>query len=224
MIVAASPVPRPASAGPAMPETLPVPKLPLPGPDHPGVALAKLPDPPAAGSPAAARDMSITRRLIEARTPTGDAWARALDRAGGRTVWRELGAHAKAEPAVVQALLGAAFAAAGVQAGVGKRQWDRPRPFRVDPTIRVVGRTPRDESYPSGHSASAYAAARVLAALDPALTDEAYSLAREVVMSRVYAGVHFASDVVAGARLGTQLGQSIVERHRAGVLPATMTA
>jgi undecaprenyl-diphosphatase len=67
---------------------------------------------------------------------------------------------------------------------------------------------PRDGSYPSGHTSSAFAAARVIATLEPKLAAEAYALAAQVAASRVYAGVHFPTDVVAGALLGTGVAEA----------------
>jgi hypothetical protein len=206
------PVPMPAIEFPA---------IDLPDPAHKGTALAKLGDPPALGSDRAERDLRYTHRVVEQRTPAGDAWARDMDMHGTTALWKELATQVQGDPAVVQAVLGAALAAASVQGGVGKKQWSRQRPFQVDPTITVVGRTPKhvDSSYPSIHSARSYAAARVLSALDPSVTDAAYALAREVALSRIYAGVHFASDTVAGARLGTYLAEKTLERYRRGELP-----
>jgi hypothetical protein len=197
------------------------PAIDLPDPAHKGTALSKLGDPPSLGSDRAERDLRYTHRVVEQRTPEGDAWARDMDMHGTTALWKELAAQVAGDPAVVQAVLGAALAAASVQGGVGKKQWSRQRPFQVDPTITVVGRTPKkvDSSYPSIHSARSYAAARVLSALDPSVTDAAYALAREVALSRIYAGVHFASDTVAGARLGTYLAERTLERWRRGELP-----
>lgn len=201
------------------------PGIDLPDPADPGTALARLGDPPAPGSDRAERDMRYTRRVIAQRTPAGDAWARDMDAHGATAMWKQLATQVAGDPAVVQAVLGAALAAASVQGGVGKRQWTRLRPFQVDPTITVVGRTPKhvDSSYPSIHSARSYAAARVLSALDPSVTDAAYALAREVALSRIYAGVHFASDTVAGARLGTYLAERTLDRYRRGELPVAAT-
>lgn len=206
-----APVPMPA---------LDVPSIELPSPTHRGTSLAKLGEPPAVDSDRAQRDMRITRRIVEQRTPAGDAWARDLDLHGTTAVWKELAAQATSDPAITSAVLNAALAAASVQGGVGKRQWMRPRPFQVDPSIAVVGRTPKhvDSSYPSIHSARAYAAARVLSALDPSMSDAAYAMAREVALSRIYAGVHFASDTIAGARLGTYLAEKTLARWRSGEL------
>lgn len=211
---------RPPAAPVPMPE-LDVPAMDLPGPDHAGASLKGIGEPPAPESERALRDMRVTRALVAQRTPAGDAWARDLDLHGTTAVWKQLAAQVSGDPATTQAVLGAALSAASVQGGVGKRQWMRPRPFAVDPTITVIGRTPKhaDSSYPSIHSARAYAAARVLSAIDPSVTDAAYALAREVAVSRIYAGVHFVTDAVAGARLGTYLAEKTLDRWRAGTLP-----
>ncbi len=216
---------RPTVAPVPMPE-LDIPTIDLPGPDHAGASLKGIGEPPAPESARAIRDMRITRSLVAQRTPAGDAWARDLDLHGTTAVWKELANQVSGDPATTQAVLGAALSAASVQGGVGKKQWMRPRPFQVDESIRVIGRTPkhRDSSYPSIHSARAYAAARVLSTIDPSVTDAAYALAREVAVSRIYAGVHFVTDAVAGARLGTYLAEKTLDRWRAGKLPITPAA
>jgi undecaprenyl-diphosphatase len=109
----------------------------------------------------------------------------------------------------------------GATAGVtqlGKQRYDRLRPFQVDPDIKPPVHLPRDASYPSGHASSAFAAARVIAVLEPTLAKEAYELATQVAVSRVYAGVHFPSDVVAGALLGTAVAEAAL--RKAGKRPS----
>jgi len=73
-----------------------------------------------------------------------------------------------------------------------------------------------DESFPSGHSTNAFALASVFAAhsrgrVVPMI---AYTLASAVAVARIHDDVHFTSDVIAGAAIGTAVGRSIVARHR----------
>ncbi|ANJ09121.1 MULTISPECIES: phosphatase PAP2 family protein [Streptomyces] len=76
-----------------------------------------------------------------------------------------------------------------------KRVVRRPRPAHVVPLVRTAGR----HSFPSSHATSAAAAAVAFGALGvPAVRP----LAAAVCASRLVAGVHYPSDVAAGAALG----------------------
>ena len=63
---------------------------------------------------------------------------------------------------------------------------------------------PVTSSFPSGHAASAFTAAVLLA--DSPLAPAYFALATGVAASRVYVRMHHASDIVAGAALGVLLG------------------
>jgi undecaprenyl-diphosphatase len=58
-------------------------------------------------------------------------------------------------------------------------------------------------SFPSGHTAAAFLMAALVAFYYPAFSPLAYSLASLIGFSRVLLGVHFPSDILAGALLGT---------------------
>ncbi|MFD5477189.1 bifunctional phosphatase PAP2/diacylglycerol kinase family protein [Streptomyces hawaiiensis] len=86
---------------------------------------------------------------------------------------------------------------------LGKRSVRRPRPvLDAVPLVRRLTRQPITTSFPSGHAASAAAFATGVALESPAWGAAVAPVAASVALSRVYTGVHFPSDVVAGAALG----------------------
>ncbi|MFE0515381.1 bifunctional phosphatase PAP2/diacylglycerol kinase family protein [Streptomyces sp. NPDC058964] len=86
---------------------------------------------------------------------------------------------------------------------LGKRSVHRRRPaLDPVPAVRLLKRQPITTSFPSGHAASAAAFAAGVGLESPAWGAALAPVAFSVAMSRLYTGVHFPSDVVAGAALG----------------------
>lgn len=101
----------------------------------------------------------------------------------------------------------------------------------VTPAIKLVaGRSrPRDDagvyhfkpfsnansSFPSGHTTEAFALASVISSHydETWVTYASYSIAGLVGLARSYHQAHFASDVVAGAMIGTWVGKSVVAHN-----------
>jgi undecaprenyl-diphosphatase len=86
----------------------------------------------------------------------------------------------------------------------------RERPFASAPGIPVIGGRPHDASLPSGHAANAFAAAYVLSSIAPQGRGVWWALALAIAYSRVYVGVHYPYDVIAGAVVGAACGAIVM--------------
>jgi undecaprenyl-diphosphatase len=68
---------------------------------------------------------------------------------------------------------------------------------------------PASPSFPSGHAMSAFAVAAAIAVLAPRVRWAVLGVAAAIAFSRVYLGVHFWIDVLAGAALGIAVGAGV---------------
>ena len=79
----------------------------------------------------------------------------------------------------------------------------RPRP--VLEGLPPLGGAPSSLSFPSAHATSSFAVATAMCRVDPA-TSAAFLVALALALGRPYLGMHYPSDVLAGALLGIALG------------------
>src|SRR6185436_13364019 len=89
-----------------------------------------------------------------------------------------------------------------------KHSIQRPRPCEWGPHPLFHVEPPDRFSFPSGHTMAAAAAGAVLALFFPASAPACVLLALAIGASRVVLGLHYVSDVLAGAALGTLIGVS----------------
>jgi undecaprenyl-diphosphatase len=110
-------------------------------------------------------------------------------------------------------LLLAAASAAGLAAAIGylpKRLVARPRPTLGSASRHALLKHPDAWSFPSSHTATAFAAAITLgAALGPVALATLLLWAAAVGISRVYVGAHYPLDVLMGAVLGTSVALTL---------------
>ena len=85
----------------------------------------------------------------------------------------------------------------------------RRRPFIDVVRALVVGKQPGSWSFPSGHTATAFAAAVVVQDTWTRATPLVYWLAAVTGLSRIYVGVHYPGDVLSGAACGLVIGWMI---------------
>ena len=79
----------------------------------------------------------------------------------------------------------------------------RPRPYTVLEGLKILIQEPSDYSFPSGHTCSSFAAALTMLRIsDRRLGIAASILAVLIAFSRLYIGVHYPTDVLAGAVIG----------------------
>ncbi|MGB4338334.1 MAG: phosphatase PAP2 family protein [Bacillota bacterium] len=116
------------------------------------------------------------------------------------------------DPALGEDLLNATVIT-GALVGVGKVLLGRARPFVPGADGGFTGFSLDDayHSMPSGHTANAFAMATVLARHRPRWAPAAYLAAVAVGLSRIALGVHWPSDVMVGATLGTLIGSAVVD-------------
>ena len=117
--------------------------------------------------------------------------------------------------AAVSGLASVAVTSAVVNIGM-KPLGGRPRPDRVVKQVPIARhvRMPSSTSFPSGHSAAAFAFAAGVGHVIPPAGVPLRVFAGLVAYSRVHTGVHYPGDIVVGALVGTVLGR--VTSHRLG--------
>ena len=116
-------------------------------------------------------------------------------------------------PLVAGAATASFFLASGLNY-VLKALVDRSRPPEAIGFEALVG-VPGSPSFPSGHAMTAFAVAGAVALLAPRLRAPVLALAALIAVSRVYLGVHFWIDVLAGAALGLAVGLCVAWPLRA---------
>lgn len=83
-----------------------------------------------------------------------------------------------------------------------KKYFKRRRPFISIIQAIVIGKKPGTWSFPSGHSAAAFAGAWLLNRKSPRFGILGYMIANMVAFSRIYLGDHYPGDVASGSLLG----------------------
>jgi undecaprenyl-diphosphatase len=96
-----------------------------------------------------------------------------------------------------------------------KDVFDVERPSQRFAFPKPLLHTARDPSFPSGHTATSFAAATVLTSFAPRAAPLWFLLALAIGFSRIYVGVHYPLDIVGGAVLGVVV--AIALRRLVGV-------
>jgi membrane-associated phospholipid phosphatase len=165
---------------------------------------------------AGAVDRAVYATIAKVPTPALDVAMRRLSNSANRSlIWLAVAAGMSltgpsGRRAAARGLLAIGVTSAVVNLGV-KPLSTRRRPDRDGagvPDQRHVS-MPSSTSFPSGHSASAFAFATAVSRDNPWLAIVIQFLAGGVAYSRVHTGVHYPGDTVAGALIGAGAGQAV---------------
>ena len=170
----------------------------------------------------AALDAGIKEESQETITPQRHALTKNAQRFGAEGSWLVIGAFeaygrlagdTKAR-AVAMDSVSSSVIAAGIITPFIKFAAGRVRPNASDHTFEFKPFS-GNYSFPSGHVTQAFAVASVISSHYDSwwVQGLSYGLAGAVGYSRIEQNSHYASDVVAGAIIGTVVGRTIVKRH-----------
>ena len=83
---------------------------------------------------------------------------------------------------------------------------NRQRPYEKFGVDSLIAKNKHGQSFPSNHSASGFVIATAGFSVHPALGFSLLAVAFIIALTRIFAGVHFISDVLAGCLIGTLAG------------------
>lgn len=157
-----------------------------------------------------ASDARVSVRLREWRPPRWvRVWMVGATRLGDGWLWGGLALLLSLRGGSAHKVLATGALAGGLASTLLvplKRRVRRPRPCEEGRFLHSGVTAPDRWSFPSGHSMNAFAVCTVLALAFPALAFPLVATAASIAASRVVLGLHFLSDVLAGALLGALIG------------------
>jgi membrane-associated phospholipid phosphatase len=171
-------------------------------------------------------DRSFQSESQENRNPDKDRWSGAWGQLGTIYSFVVLGAAGgygwlADDPRGVDVMvdgLEASVIASGILCPLLKYSVGRARPYQTAQDNDVFDPFGGGMSFPSGHTTQAFTVAAVVACTydeHPLVGGVAFAAAAGVGLSRINSDAHYASDVLAGAILGTWVGYEVVRANRA---------
>ncbi|WP_237690829.1 phosphatase PAP2 family protein [Paenibacillus caui] len=96
-----------------------------------------------------------------------------------------------------------ALAASHIPVAIAKKTYPRLRPYLALPGTHTFRNPLKDHSFPSGHTTAIFSVTVPFMILQPLLILPLLPVALTVALSRIYLGLHYPSDVLAGGIIGT---------------------
>lgn len=110
------------------------------------------------------------------------------------------------------ALMAVAHADAVVACWDAKYTYWAIRPPQLDPSFAPLFPPPPHPSYPAAHATVSSAIGGMIAYAFPGAADAVNAKVQEAAMSRMWAGIHFRSDIDAGFTIGKAVAQAVIDR------------
>ena len=157
-------------------------------------------------------DLALLRLMrTRGHSPAAEGAAKAIAASGEYgAIWAAVGLAAAAfDPPRRKRWLAAATLA---PAAIGLNFAVKVAVRRHRPELRglpPLGRAPSSLSFPSAHSTASFAAATAMSRIAPQRRPMLFAGAALMALTRPYLGMHYPSDVVGGAALGTALGGAV---------------
>jgi membrane-associated phospholipid phosphatase len=168
-------------------------------------------------------DAALLHQVIQLRRPwLDDLMILASALGAGGFIWIIYGSIAGIFPANTAAMwrLWLAIAVTFIVVDdVVKPFFERPRPFEAMTEITLIDARPDSPSFPSGHAAIAVAGALAGSRILPFSGAMLWPLAAVVALSRIYLGVHWPTDVLAGGLMGLAIAWFILGGRRPKFVP-----
>jgi PAP2 superfamily protein len=178
------------------------------------------PPPPAYDSPALKAELAELKSFE--RTPRTNSIGVYWETFGGVRVfqlWNEHASRKLLEYDLAQDPPAATFALAALNIAINDAFiacWDAKyaywqiRPSQLDPELKTLFPPPNHPSYPAAHGCVSTAAAVILARLFPGDAETLLALGKEAAEARIYAGIHYRSDIDAGQALGRAVADRVL--------------
>ena len=180
------------------------------------------PAPPAWDSPQMKAELEELKAFE--RTPKTNSVAMYWETFGGMRVYALWNEHARRmvlesglaadPPAAARALavVNIAFYDAVVACWDAKYAYWQIRPSQLEPEFKPLFPPPNHPSYPAAHGCLSTAAAATLAHLFPRDAEAFLALGKQAAEARIWAGIHYRSDIDAGQALGRAVSEQVMAR------------
>jgi len=120
--------------------------------------------------------------------------------------------YRKYTPIIIKAI-GAAIVSRFVIVEVVRQLYYRPRPFLVH-NVNLLVRYGNEPSFPSGHASFYFAIATVVYMYNKKTGIAFFAASFFIVLARVFVGIHWPSDILAGAIIGIIVGYLAARLNR----------